>query len=185
MKCFGVSAASSHQRGEASAPSPASASPRAAAGSPRLAADAECCGVGRVILISPLESGLKKNAAQSLARRRGAARRRRESATTLLVADPPTALAVTAEVASCAARALRPTTLSPEENVFLRSKPKPPRPITPRETKVTAKEGLQSLLQTRGRNQETAIWHGRCSGPTARAGVDWASRVQLLTQPCL
>ena len=37
---------------------------------------------------------------------RRAARRRRESATTLLVADPPTALAVTAEGASCAARAV-------------------------------------------------------------------------------
>ena len=34
------------------------------------------------------------------------ARRRRDSATTLLVADPPTALAVTAEGASCAARAV-------------------------------------------------------------------------------
>eukprot|EP00964_Phaeocystis_antarctica_P108709 scaffold73255_cov60-Phaeocystis_antarctica.AAC.4 len=37
---------------------------------------------------------------------RRAARRRRDSATTLLVADPPTALAVTAEGASCAARAV-------------------------------------------------------------------------------
>jgi len=45
--------------------------------------------------------------ARAIARRRGAARRRRESATTaLLVADPPTALAVTAEGASCAARAV-------------------------------------------------------------------------------
>eukprot|EP00964_Phaeocystis_antarctica_P073149 scaffold44848_cov66-Phaeocystis_antarctica.AAC.10 len=37
---------------------------------------------------------------------RRAARRRRDSATTLPVADPPTALAVTAEGASCAARAV-------------------------------------------------------------------------------
>eukprot|EP00964_Phaeocystis_antarctica_P153922 scaffold122386_cov33-Phaeocystis_antarctica.AAC.1 len=47
-----------------------------------------------------------RRGARAIARRGGAARRRRDAATPLPVADPPTALVVTAEAASCAARAV-------------------------------------------------------------------------------
>jgi hypothetical protein len=50
------------------------------------------------VILSPLR--------RAIARAPRRAARRRESANTLLVADPPTALAVTAEGASCAARAV-------------------------------------------------------------------------------
>eukprot|EP00964_Phaeocystis_antarctica_P109245 scaffold73741_cov56-Phaeocystis_antarctica.AAC.2 len=57
--------------------------------------------IARVLTLSLLRRG-----ARAIARRGGAARHRRDAATTFPVADPPTALAVSAEAASCAARAV-------------------------------------------------------------------------------
>ena len=54
----------------------------------------------------PRERAASPRRAIARAPRRAARRRTRDSATPLLVADPPTALAVTAEGASCAARAV-------------------------------------------------------------------------------
>eukprot|EP00964_Phaeocystis_antarctica_P011958 scaffold6597_cov77-Phaeocystis_antarctica.AAC.1 len=59
----------------------------------------------RSVVAESLRRRAARRGARAIARRGGAARRRRDSATTLLVADPPIALVVTAEGASCAARA--------------------------------------------------------------------------------
>eukprot|EP00964_Phaeocystis_antarctica_P115214 scaffold79176_cov60-Phaeocystis_antarctica.AAC.2 len=101
---------------------------------------------------------------RSRAASRRAARRRRDSATTLLVADPPTALVLTAEGASCAARAVpsegRPrgplgvSRLIASRKVF--RAPSESRPGTA----VLTNANSASAATARGGRAVPAIWQG-------------------------